>query len=177
MDDHVQRLVDVLNGNDGMGRKRARETLVLAGETAAPPLRALLGSKNKQTRWEAIKALAAIGDPADLETFLALLDDPNSDLRWLAATGLIQLGCRSVRPVLRALTDPSAPRGRLEMSRRVLGELLSDNQVLSDITAPLMQVIGGNDQTVISERAARALSDLDRVIGRPPAPETAQPTS
>jgi HEAT repeat protein len=170
MDDHAQGLVNLLNGNDGMARKRARETLVLAGEPAAPGLRALLGSKDKQARWEAIKGLASIGDPADLETFLALLDDPNSDLRWLAATGLIQLGPRSVRPVLRALTDPAAPRGRLEMGRRVLGELASDNKVLSDIVAPLMQVIGGNDQAVISERAARALSDLDGAVGRLPKP-------
>ena len=65
----------------------------------------------------------------------------------------------------------SLTRGRLEMSRRVLGELAADNKVLADIIAPLMQVIGGNDPAVIAERAARALSDFDETIGRPPRPE------
>jgi hypothetical protein len=170
MDDHLRSLLDALGSADGMARKRAREALVLAGESAVPGLRGLLSSPDKQVRWEAVKALAALRDPGSLTEFLALLDDPNSDLRWLAGTGLIQLGHRSVRPTLQALTGPSLTRGRLDMSRRVLGELASDNKVLSDVIAPLMQVIDGNEPAVISERAARALSDLDVAIGWPPPP-------
>jgi len=75
-----------------------------------------------------------------------------------------------VRPVLRALTGTSLPRGRLEMSRRILGDLFADNKVLADILSPLMQVIAGTDPAVISARAARALADLDRATGRPPDP-------
>jgi hypothetical protein len=75
------------------------------------------------------------------------------------------LGPRSIRPVLQALSDPRAPRGRLEMGRRVLSKLSSDDQVLKDIVAPLVEVINGNDQAVVAERAARALSDLDRASG------------
>src|SRR5512138_1008592 len=89
MDDYVDGLISDLTGSDGMARKRARECLELVGEPAAPRLRELLASKDKQTRWEAIKSLAAIADPGSLDEFVALLDDPNSDLRWLAATGLI----------------------------------------------------------------------------------------
>ena len=170
MDDYLQGLIDSLSSADGMARMRARETLVLVGDPAVPRLRALLAGPDKRVRWEAVKTLAAIVDPGSLEEFLGLLDDPDSDLRWLAATGLIELGPRAVRPVLRALTGTSLPRGRLEMSRRILGDLFADNKVLADILSPLMQVIAGTDPAVISARAARALADLDRATGRPPDP-------
>ena len=173
MDDHLQQLLDGLSSGDGLARTRARETLVLVGDPAVPALRELLGGPDKRLRWEAAKTLAAIVNSGNLEGFLTLLEDPDSDLRWLAATGLIQLGPRAVRPALQALTGPSLPRGRLEMSRRVLGELSSDNKVLAEILSPLMQVIGGNDPAVINARAARALADLDRAAGRPPDPVAA----
>jgi len=168
MDGYLEGLFRDLSGRDGMARKRARQCLVLLGSPAVPRLRELLASPDKKTRWEALKALAAISDPAALDDFLALLDDPDSDLRWLAATGLLGLGPRSLRPVLQSLTDPRAPRGRLEMSRRVLAGSSPDNEVLADIVAPLMEVIGGGDPAVVSQRAARALSDLDRAAGRTP---------
>ena len=135
---------------------------------AAPRLRPLLASPEKRLRWEALKALAAIGDPGSLDAFRTLLDDPDADLRWLAASGLIKLGDMSVRPVLQALSDPKAPRGRLEMGRRVLNELAAGDPELSAHLAPLMEVINGTDQAVIAERAARALSDVDRTSGRTP---------
>jgi HEAT repeat protein len=168
MDEHLKTLLDNLTGSDGMARQRARETLVLAGEQALAELRALLSSPDKQTRWEATKALATMSDAGSLDAFLALLDDQNSDIRWLAADGLIHLGPRSVRPVLQGLTGPKLTRGRLEMSHRVLGELSSDHKLLADIIAPLMQAIGGNDPAVTAERAARALSDYDEAVGRTP---------
>jgi HEAT repeat protein len=177
MDEHLERLIDGLGSKDGMARTRARETLVLVGDSAAPRLRALLAGADKRLRWEAIKTLAAIVDTGSLDEFLGLLDDPDSDLRWLAATGLTKLGPRSARPVLHALTEPSLARGRLEMSRRILGELSADNKVLAEILSPLMQVIVGNDPAVINARAARALADLDGASGRPPDPALAPPAS
>lgn len=177
MDDHLERLLDGLKSGDGMARKQARETLVLVGDPAAPRLRAFLASSDKSLRWEAAKALGAIIDPGSADTLVDLLDDPSSDLRWLAATGLIELGPRSVRPVLRSLTDPSAPRGHLEMSHRVLGELASGNSVLASVVGPVVEMLGRNDRGVIAATAARALSDLDRATGRPPDPDVVLATT
>lgn len=177
MDDHLERLLSGLESGDGMARKRARETLVLVGDTATPRLRALLASSDKNVRWEAAKALGAVIDPGSADTFVQLLDDPSSDLRWLAATGLIELGPRSVRPVLQSLTDPSVPRGHLEMSHRVLGELATGNGVLADIVGPVVEMLGRTDRGVIVATAARALSDLDRATGRPPDPDAAPATT
>jgi len=177
MDDHLERLLSGLSSGDGMAKKRARETLVLVGAPAVPRLQALLADSDKSVRWEAAKALGAVIDPGSVDTFLELLDDPSSDLRWLAATGLIELGPRSVRPVLQSLTDPSVPRGHLEMSHRVLGELATGNDVLAGIVRPVVEMLGRNDRGVIAATAARALSDLDRAIGRPPDPDAASVTT
>jgi HEAT repeats len=176
MDDHLERLLDGLKSGDGVARKRARETLVLVGDAAIPRLQALLERPDKQLRWEAAKALGTMVDPDSVDTFVRLLDDPNSDLRWLAATGLIELGPRSVRPVLRSLNDPAAPRGHLEMSHRVLGELAKENDVIAGIVGPVVEMLGRNDRGVIAATAARALSDLDRATGRPPEPESTPAT-
>jgi HEAT repeat protein len=173
MDDHVGRLLSDLGTGDGLARKRARETLVLVGDPAVPELAALLQSDDKQLRWEAAKGLAAIHDPGCVDTFVLLLDDPSSDLRWLAASGLIELGYRSVRPVLQSLNDPEVPRGHLEMSHRVLGDLARANDVLAGVVKPLVDVLGRNDRGVIATTAARALRDFDRVTGRPPEPGAA----
>ena len=177
MDDHVERLLEGLKSADGMGRKRARETLILVGDPALPRLRALLKGSDKQLRWEAAKALGAMMDPGSVDSFVKLLDDPNSDLRWLAATGLIELGPRSVRPVLQSLNDPAVPRGHLEMSHRVLGELAKGNDVLAGIVGPVLEMLGRNDRGVTAATAARALSDLDRATGRPPQPNSAPATN
>ncbi len=56
-----------------------------------------------------------------------------------------------------------------EMGRRVLGKLSSGDQALAGMFAPLMEVINGNDQAVIAERAARALSDFDHAASEPAA--------
>jgi hypothetical protein len=165
MDDDLERLLRTLEGSDGMARKRARETLVLVGDPAVPSLQALLERPEKQLRWEAAKALGGIIDPKTADLFVTLLDDPSSDVRWLAATGLIELGPRSARPVLQSLTDPSAPRGRLEMGHRILAELAKDNAVLAEIVKPLLDVLGRNEPGVITTTAARALSELHRVTG------------
>lgn len=172
MEQSLDELLEALAGDNGTARKRARETLVLVGEPAVEPLRALLESPQKRLRWEATKTLAAMIDPPSVDEFVRSLDDGQSDVRWLAADGLINLGPRSVGPVLESLLDRPLSTGRREMSRRVLRQLASENQVLAEIVEPVVEVLeaASADPGVVASRASRALSDLDRVTGRLPAP-------
>lgn len=167
-DPHLERLLESLQGTDGMGRKRARETLALVGESAVGPLQGLLFSPHKQTRWEAAKTLAAIIDPGSIDLFVRSLSDPHPEIRWLAASGLIGLGPRSVAPVLDSLLRPSLSRGQLESCRRILRQLSADNDVLAGIVGPVIEALESSDSTPIPTKAARALSDLDEVTGRLP---------
>lgn len=62
-DTNIESLMELLSSKDGMVRQKARESIVAAGRPAVPPLtRILLHSPSKQVRWEAGKALGAIGD-------------------------------------------------------------------------------------------------------------------
>jgi HEAT repeat protein len=132
---------------------------------------ALLSSPQKRIRWEAVKTLAAMIDVHSVETFALLLDDPLSEVRWLAADGLIGLGPRSVAPVLKSLLRESLSPGHRQMARRVLRQLSSDNDVLAEITRPVIEVLDMEtlDPGVIATKAERALGDLDRATGRLPA--------
>jgi hypothetical protein len=171
MEESLDKLVGELASEDGMTRKRARETLVLVGESAVAPVRALLASPQKQVRWEAIKTLAAMIDAPSVETFVQLLGDPLSELRWLAGDGLINLGPRSAGPVLRSLLREPLSPGHGQMARRVLRQLSSDNEVLAEITHPVIEVLEAVsfDPGVVASRAEGALHDLDHVTGRLPA--------
>jgi HEAT repeat protein len=161
MDSRLEGLLQALRSKDGIERKRARETLVLIGDPAIPRLQELLTDPDRLVRWEAAKALVAMIDRDSIDDFLDLLPADRSELRWLAASGLIALGPRSVVPVLQSLLSPSLPRGRLEMSHRVLKELSADNDVLAEVVGPVTDVLRGTDATPIAPRAARALSDLE----------------
>ncbi len=168
MDAQLGKLVETLESSDGMERKRARETLALVGEPAIPLLRALVSSSDKRSRWEAAKALATLVDPGNVETFLRLLDDPEPDVRWLAGTGLINLGPRVVIPLLTSLLKDSILPGHLHMTRRVLRELSADNEMLAKTVTPVIEMLGRDDLALVTATASRAISELERITGRLP---------
>ncbi len=168
MDHTLRELLDTLRGDDGMGRKRARETMVLIGDEIVPEMQALLAEGTKRERWEAAKTLAALVDPSSLDTLIDLLAERESDIRWIAADGLIALGPRVVVPLLKSLLAGPPTRGQAEMSGRVLRKLASENDVLGEIVAPVLEVMETPDPGVLQPRVSQALSDLDRITGRLP---------
>ena len=168
MDATLRDLLHDLGSDNGMERKRARETVVLVGDPAAPHVRSLLGSGDKKLRWEAAKTLAAMVDPSSLPVLIDLLRDHESDLRWIAADGLIALGPRVVVPLLESLLAAPPVKGQGEMAARVLRKLAADNDVLAGIVAPVVDVLKEPDPVVLQPRVSQALSDLSRVTGELP---------
>ena len=164
MEQRLADLIEALGSDDGPKRKRARETLTLLGEAAIPLLRDLLSSANKRTRWEAAKTLAAMIDPASAEALVGLVTDEYSEVRWLAASGLINLGPRSVTAVLESLIRHPESAGHRQVARRVLRRLASDNGVLAEIVGPAVDALDHPDPAVIASKAAVALNDLDQTL-------------
>jgi HEAT repeat protein len=105
----------------------------------------LLGSPEVRLRWEAAKALTEIPDPAAIPGLVSLLDDDESGIRWLAATGLIRMSYRSVPPVLEALTERAGSKGLRSASHRVLHDLSEHNGVAREILRPVLAVLGDTD--------------------------------
>ena len=98
-------LIKELGSKDGRTRVRARKNLVKIGHPAVKYLIEALKDKNQVVRWEAAKSLGEIEDPLAVDALVTALRDKNFDVRWLAAQGLIQIGSKSVKPILRALIE------------------------------------------------------------------------
>jgi hypothetical protein len=102
-DARIPPLLGDLAGRDPATREKAREALVVIGKPAVPSLIQLLAHGKPHIRWEAAKALSGIADPIAATALVNALEDPDGDVRWLAAEGLIVLGGEGVQPLLAAL--------------------------------------------------------------------------
>ncbi len=86
-------------------RKSARKKLEEIGLNVLPEIHKLLQSKNKQLRWEAAKVLETLGSSSSINTFISLLQDWDSDIRWIASEGLIKVGRESIAPLLQKVIE------------------------------------------------------------------------
>ncbi len=106
-DIEIQQLIKTLGSKNGMERKEARAKLVAKGKTTIDFLVELVSHPQHVCRWEALKTMAEIGDPISIPLFIQALEDDESDIRWLAAEGLIKLGVQSIKPLLKTLIEKS----------------------------------------------------------------------
>ncbi|MBA4410544.1 MAG: HEAT repeat domain-containing protein [Bacteroidota bacterium] len=84
-----QSLVNLLESEDDKVRTKARKSLVVIGKQSVSPLSLVLeNSKIYKARWEAAKALGEIGDLKSIPILVKALEDPESDVAWLAAKAL-----------------------------------------------------------------------------------------
>lgn len=141
-EERISVLIGVLSSPRGMERERARIQIVELGPPAVDPLlEALRCSREKHTVWELTKALSDIGSPEAAPGLVSSLSHKESDIRWIAAQGLIRLGRVGLRQVLSALeSDEGVSRFR-EGAHHVLHDLASDfpevvHLVLSSLKSP-----------------------------------------
>jgi hypothetical protein len=131
--------MDKLASKDGMVRQKARKSLVALGKPAVSSLnKALLDSVSDQVRWEAAKALGAIGDARSIPPLVKALSDSNSDVAWLAAIGLRKFKKTAWPPLLRALIRSGPNCGSLyQGAHHVLANQKEDG--FNDLLAALMK--------------------------------------
>jgi HEAT repeat protein len=165
--DWLGPLLRDVGGEDGSARLRARETLAAIGEPSLGSLIGLLGSPEPRLRWEAAKALTEIPEPAAIPGLISLLEDRRTEIGWLAAVGLINLGNRSVPYVLQALTEHAGSKAFRQASHHVFHDLSARNGVLRDILEPVLDALGdaAPDAGIISSRAEAALQALRALSG------------
>jgi len=102
----TQSLVNLLESEDEKVRTRARKSLVTIGKQAVPNLLPVLeNSKIYKARWEAAKALSEIGDLKSISTLVKALEDPESDVAWLAAKTLEKFRKAAWPVLLQALVE------------------------------------------------------------------------
>ena len=122
-DSELQQLIKALGSNNGLEREKARKTLVAKGKDSLDYLMELLSHPRHICRWEAVKTMEEIGDPDSIPMFIQALEDDKSDVRWIAAEGLIRLGFQSIEPLLKALIEKSDSVFILEGAHHVFFDL------------------------------------------------------
>lgn len=96
--------MDTLASKDGVTRQKARKSLVALGKPAVPSLtQTLQNSGLDHVRWEAVKALGAIGDARAIPSLVKALEDSDPDVAWLAAEALRKFKKVAWPPLLRVL--------------------------------------------------------------------------
>jgi|WetSurMetagenome_2_1015567.scaffolds.fasta_scaffold63285_2 HEAT repeat protein len=155
----IQVLIHNLTSNDGFVRLSSRNSLIKIGTKAVPSLIDALSGKEELKRWEAIKALSLIGDPAALNALVNAMDDKVFDVRWVAAEGLIALGNRAIEPLLHlAMTHADSIRLR-EGVHHVLYALNIDHP--NEFLKPVIEALEASEATIqVPFAAEKALEEL-----------------
>ena len=96
----LNNLIDI---SDYHKHIKAKENFVKLGKKILPVMNKLMTSKYRVIRKEAIKIVRDIGDPSSTQVVIDMLEDPEGDIRWIAAESLINIGRITFKPILEAL--------------------------------------------------------------------------
>lgn len=129
----IKNLVEELVSEDGVERKKSRKKLVEVGEEALDYLTELVQNPKHIYRWEALKTMEEIGASKSIPIFINALEDDESDIRWIAAEGLIKLGLKSVAPLLKIVIEKIDSIFILSGAHHVLYELKKHHKLPEDL--------------------------------------------
>ena len=160
----IKLLIDILKSENGATRQKARKTLVALGKPSVPSLtQALQNSKLDLVRWEAAKALGAIGDTRAIPRLVNALEDSNSDVAWLAAEALRQFKKAAWPPLLRQLIKDGSESALLRQGAHHVLRNQKENG-FNDLLATLREDLESNTFQESTPLAAYAV--LKRMKGK-----------
>ncbi len=131
-DTELDLLLRSLISENGVERKNARDKLVAKGKIVINHLEDLLKNPKHLYRWEAVKTLEEISEPDSIPYLIQALDDDKSDVRWIAAEGLIKLGMHSVKPILEVLMKKNDSVFLLEGAHHIFYEMKEKHELPKD---------------------------------------------
>ncbi|MFP4059381.1 MAG: HEAT repeat domain-containing protein [Bacteroidota bacterium] len=156
----IRPLIENLENDSGVTRQSSREKLVSKGNEVVDDIAKLIDAKKKIIRWEAAKTLEGIATEQAIGPLIELLEDKLSDIRWIAAIGLIKIGEPAVRPLLEAIIDKSDSYYLDKGAHHVLKSL--ENEELRDKLKPVIGAL--KNKKMVAElapvEAKRILNEL-----------------
>jgi HEAT repeat protein len=154
-------LIASLGSEDGVERCAARRALILVGSPAVGPLLHTLSDPRKQVRWEVVKALGAIGDPAAAPELVAALDDDAPRVRWVAAEALVSIGPDCLRALLRGLISGASSPMLREAAHHAIRGLIAHEQEVEILERVQRSLEASSPGTGVPAAAEVALAALD----------------
>lgn len=109
-------------------RSSSRRKIEKMGVAILPEIHKMIWAKNKQLQWEAAKIVQNIASPQSLDALISLLEDPESDIRWIAAEGLINIGRKSIVPLLKAVIEKGESLDLQHSARSVFKRLFTKEE-------------------------------------------------
>lgn len=144
--DKYKRILEQLSSSDSAIRIVTRKELVDIGPDVIPHLSEILFFNNHHLRWEAAKAINQIADTEGIEIQIQTLEDDQSDIRWIAAEGLVKLGKKSIVPILKKLQDEGTDSIYLiKGARHVLHKIYLEDE-LKEKLKPLVKALNNTKQ-------------------------------
>ena len=160
----IKLLIDILKSENGATRQKARKTLVALGKPSVPSLtQALQNSKLDHVRWEAAKALGAIGDTRAIPRLVNALEDSDPDVAWLAAEALRQFKKAAWPSLLRQLIKDGSESALLRQGAHHVLRNQKENG-FNDLLATLREDLESNTFQESTPLAAYAV--LKRMKGK-----------
>ena len=123
----INGLLKTLESKNGLERKEAREQLVKYGRKVIGFMENEHKNENIIYRREILKTLQQISDSSSIPIFIEALEDEESDIRWVAAEGLIKIGPESIEPLLKALVKNSESVFLCAGAHHILYDLKKNN--------------------------------------------------
>lgn len=117
----LYRLIDL---RDYHKHIKAKKNFIEQGVAILPVMHKLMTSKYKVIRKEAIKIVRGIAHKSSIPAAIRMLEDPEGDIRWIAAEALINIGRISIKPVLKSLVINGKSYYLRQGAHHVLGALI-----------------------------------------------------
>ncbi len=106
---------------------KARKDFIKEGYKILPVMHKLMKSEHKKTRKQAIKIMERIAHRSSIPVAIGMLEDSESEIRWIAAKALIRIGRDTIKPLLEALVANGSESYYLRLgAHHILSELVND---------------------------------------------------
>lgn len=167
--DEGQSLIPLVSDEASVVRSRALKAIgVLRVKQAGPVLRELFeANRRRDLGLKALDSLARVGDPAQLELFRELVQDPDTERRRLALEGLARVADASLMPALKK--DFQRERNdELRMAYAFAIARLGDRAFLDTIVLGLpSRLHGARGRKYLIEMGAEILGELYPYLNDP----------
>jgi HEAT repeat protein len=123
-EEDIQALINALVSAEKRVAESAHLSLLALGQPTLQPLVAAMHSKDARLRWYAAHTVATMRNPLAAPVLVEELTNPDLDVRWLAAEGLIALGQDGLPDLLRAMIKRPTATRLLQGGQHVIRDLV-----------------------------------------------------
>ena len=106
----------------------SKETCLRLNSSVIMQIDKTISARNELLKHEIATTVNLIADKKSIPALISLLKDPEFDVRWIAAEGLIKIGRRSIVPLLKSIRDEESSYFLNKGAHHILQSLISERE-------------------------------------------------